>query len=76
MENMTSTVTKNATILVDWMGEDLVVLLGDKLYSEQKIVIKVEHQTSFNNVLCNINLFPWKKCQFSNWIISIMAHLY
>ena len=64
MENMTSTVTQNAKILVDWMGEDLAVLLGDKPYSEQKILIKVEHQTSFNNVLSNINLFPWKNANF------------
>ena len=64
-ENMTSTLTQSATILVDWMGQDLAVVLGDKPYSEQKIVIKVEHQTSFNIVLSNINLFPWKNANLS-----------
>ena len=42
MENMTNIHTQNATILADWTGRDLAVVFGDKPYSEQKIVIKVE----------------------------------
>ena len=49
MESTMSTLTQSVIVLVDWMGRDLAADLGDNQYLQQKIVIKVKLQTSFNN---------------------------
>ena len=42
-ESMMSILTRSAILPVDWIDLGLAVVPGDKPYSEQKIVIKVEY---------------------------------